>query len=67
MKFKRLTKLILYLLLFLGITFSLSAPRFSQVIESGYSTKLYYWTIRYYSLLTGLFPFSLAELALLRS
>lgn len=62
MKSKRVAQLIVYSLLLLGIVFSLFAPQFSQLIESGYSTKLYYWTIRPYSLLTGLFPFSLAEL-----
>ncbi|MEL7566570.1 MAG: DUF3810 domain-containing protein [Dehalobacterium sp.] len=59
---KRLTQLILYSLLLLGVIFSLFAPQFPQLIEYGYSTKLYYWTIRQYSLLTGIFPFSLAEL-----
>ncbi len=46
----------------LGIAFSLLAPRFSRLIETRYSTALYYWTIRPYSLLTGIFPFSLTEL-----
>jgi hypothetical protein len=41
---------------------ALLAPKYAQLIESGYSTKIYYWTIRPYSLFTGLFPFSLAEL-----
>jgi len=62
LKPKGLAQLILYTLLPLGVGFSLFAPRFSQLIEAGYSTKLYYWTIRPYSMLTGLFPFSLAEL-----
>lgn len=61
-KSKGLTKLFLYSLLFVGVVFSLLAPRFSHLIESAYSTKLYFWTIRPYSLVTGLFPFSLAEL-----
>jgi hypothetical protein len=61
-KSKGLAQLILYPLFALGVIFSLFAPRFSQLIESGYSTKLYFWTIRHYSLLTGLFPFSLAEI-----
>lgn len=62
MKSKGSFQLILYSLLLLGVIFSLFASRFSQLIEIGYSTTLYFWTIRYYSLLTGLFPFSLAEL-----
>lgn len=62
MNHKRLTRIILYALLLLGVVFSLLAPHFSQLIESAYSTKLYYWMIRPYSLFTGLFPFSLAEL-----
>ncbi len=62
MRRRHLGKQILYTLLFLGLTFSLIAPRLSLIIESGYSTKIYYWIIRPYSLLTGLFSFSLAEL-----
>jgi len=62
MSLKRLARSILYALLLLGIVFSLLAPKFPRFIESGYSTKFYYWVIRPYSLLTGLFPFSLAEL-----
>ncbi|MCW3488510.1 DUF3810 domain-containing protein [Dethiobacter alkaliphilus] len=46
----------------MGIVFSLAAPQFSRLIESRYSSGIYYWTIRPYSLLTGIFPFSLAEL-----
>jgi len=65
MNHNRLIKWILYSFLLLGVVLSLFAPRFSQLIEYGYSTKLYYWTIRNYSLLTGLFPFSLAELIVL--
>ncbi len=61
MKPRRLISAALYLLLLIGVIFSLYAARFSHLIESGYSTKIYYWTIRPYSLLTGLFPFSLAE------
>lgn len=61
MNSKRLFRLILYLLLLLGVVFSLLAPHFSQLIESCYSTKLYYWIMRHYGLFTGLFPFSLAE------
>ncbi|MDW7675033.1 MAG: DUF3810 domain-containing protein [Bacillota bacterium] len=62
MKSKRFIKYIVYLFLCLGIIFSLLAAKFSNIIESGYSTKLYFWTIRPYSLVTGIFPFSLAEL-----
>ncbi|MGI6575886.1 MAG: DUF3810 domain-containing protein [bacterium] len=64
MQLTRLTKLICSFLLGLGIILSLYSTHFSAQIESLYSTKIYYWTIRPYSLLTGLFPFSLAELLL---
>lgn len=62
MKLRLLIRPILYSLFAIGLVFSLLAPRFTQLIESGYSTTIYYWTIRPYSLLTGLVPFSLAEL-----
>ncbi|KUO50290.1 MAG: hypothetical protein APF76_11305 [Desulfitibacter sp. BRH_c19] len=62
MKLRQITRLVFYALFVFGIVFSLFASRFSALIESGYSTKLYYWTIRPYSLLTGLFPFSVSEL-----
>ncbi len=62
MKSRRVIKIFLYIFLVFGVLFSLFQARFPQLIESSYSTKIYYWTIRPYSLLTGIFPFSLAEL-----
>jgi hypothetical protein len=55
---------ILYLLLLPGLVFSFIAPWIPHLVESGYSQSLYRWIIRPYSLITGLFPFSLAELIL---
>lgn len=55
-------KLILYIILISGILFSLFASRFSHVIETIYSRRFYHWLIKPYSRLTGLFPFSLAEI-----
>lgn len=62
---KRLARTIINIFVALGLIFSLMATHFSQLIEAGFSTKIYYWTIRPYSLLTGIFPFSLAELTVL--
>ena len=62
MNSRRLTRMVLYSAFALAMIFSFLAPRFSSLIEIGYSTKIYYWTIRPYSMFTGLFPFSLAEL-----
>jgi hypothetical protein len=61
MKSRRALQTILYLLLFSGLALLIFSSRFSFLIESLYSTKIYYWVMRPYSLLTGLFPFSLAE------
>ena len=57
-------RIILPILLLLGLALSLIAPYFPGQIEALYAGKLYYWTIRPYSLYTGLFPFSLAEFTL---
>lgn len=62
MNYKKAARLILFLLFFLALLIFLAAPRFPHLIEYAYSTKIYYSTIRYLSLLTGLVPFSLAEL-----
>lgn len=53
--------LILYIFITLGLILSLIAPRFPLLIEAGYSKAMYQWLIRPYSLVTGFFPFSLAE------
>ncbi|HHW55800.1 MAG: DUF3810 domain-containing protein [bacterium] len=58
-------RIILPILLLLGLALSLIAPYFPGQIEALYAGKLYYWTIRPYSLYTGLFPFSLAEFTLI--
>ncbi|WP_028307948.1 DUF3810 domain-containing protein [Desulfitibacter alkalitolerans] len=55
-------RLLIYVFLFCGTILSLFAPQFPKVIEALYSTGIYYWLVRPYSLLTGLIPFSLAEL-----
>ena len=48
-----------------GTIISILAPQFPRLTESLYSNKIYYWTIRPYSLLTGLIPLSIAELVVL--
>lgn len=62
-KHKRLN-LILYVLIVLGLILSLIAPRIALLIETGYSRSIYKWLIGPLSLITGIFPFSLAEFAL---
>lgn len=46
----------------LGLLLSLAAPRFPLLIESGYSSTIYSWISSCLSRLTGIFPFSVAEL-----
>lgn len=65
MRFSSKKKVFLYIFLLFGIGISLKAPFFPKAIETFYSSKIYYWTIRPYSLLTGLVPFSIAELVVL--
>ncbi|WP_158212243.1 DUF3810 domain-containing protein [Natranaerobius trueperi] len=62
---KRFIKPSLYRLLILGLIISLLQDRFPSIIESFYSTTVYYWVIRPYSLLTGVVPFSIAELLII--
>lgn len=61
MNTRRKKRIVFDCLLVTGLVFSVWATRFSQFIETYYSTAIYYLTIRPYSLLTGVFPFSLAE------
>jgi hypothetical protein len=57
--------LVMYIIIVLGMILSLIAPRIAPLIEAGYSRSMYKLLIRPYSLLTGFFPFSLAEFAVL--
>ncbi|MGI6362584.1 MAG: DUF3810 domain-containing protein [Bacillota bacterium] len=45
----------------IGVILSLTAPRFPLLIESGYSRAIYRWISSCLSRLTGIFPFSVAE------
>jgi hypothetical protein len=62
LKLKRLIRRVLFFISACIIIISLFASRFPEYIESVYSTRFYTAVISPYSLFTGLFPFSLAEL-----
>ena len=63
-RFKK-SYIILLAVIFPGLVISLIAPWVPRLIEKGYSQVIFRWIIRPYSLVTGLFPFSLAELLLI--
>jgi len=61
---KRITSIIIYVLIGLGLILSFAAPMFPVLIEAGYSTSIYKWLIGPVSRFTGLVPFSVAEFVL---
>lgn len=62
MRRKKVSGLAVYVLIAAGLILSILSPMIPQLIEAGYSQSMYTWIIRPYSVLTGFFPFSLAEL-----
>lgn len=60
-KKKKMVTILVCILIGLGLALSLGAPYFPNLIEGGYSTRAYQWIVRPLSLLTGVLPFSLAE------
>ena len=64
-KKKKISGIIVYILLALGLGLTLMAPQYPHLIETGYSTALYPWISGTLSRFTGLFSFSVAEILLL--
>jgi len=59
---KWIRAIVLYALAFSGLLWANLAARFPQRVEILYSSSLYRWVIPLYSRITGVFPFSVAEL-----